>query len=158
MCFRYRSPRSRMATCWQPPRPRTSMCCLQPIRTCAISRIFPDAELRSLSSAYSSGQAFVRMFSASRKRFDRQLPAVIPRSIFRQSQSVESVRPNTEVKPRRADCTARESVWESRSLPALIKATFRNECGLFLLHISSRSQMLSYDLLGFATAKSTMIQ
>jgi hypothetical protein len=27
--------------------------------------------------------------------------------------------PNTEVKPRRADCTARESVWESRSLPAL---------------------------------------
>ena len=40
--------------------------------------------------------------------------------------------PNTEVKPRRADCTARESVWESRSLPALIKATFRNECGLFL--------------------------
>ena len=25
--------------------------------------------------------------------------------------------PNTEVKPRRADCTARESVWESRSLP-----------------------------------------
>src|SRR4051794_41314120 len=40
--------------------------------------------------------------------------------------------PNTEVKPRRADCTARESVWESRSLPALIKAIFRNECGLFL--------------------------
>src|SRR5947199_10258183 len=26
--------------------------------------------------------------------------------------------PNTEVKPRRADCTARESVWESRSSPA----------------------------------------
>ena len=26
--------------------------------------------------------------------------------------------PNTEVKPRRADGTARESVWESRSLPA----------------------------------------
>ena len=26
--------------------------------------------------------------------------------------------PNTEVKPRRADCTARVSVWESRSLPA----------------------------------------
>src|SRR5215475_10529986 len=26
--------------------------------------------------------------------------------------------PNTEVKPRWADCTARESVWESRSLPA----------------------------------------
>src|ERR1700722_20309340 len=41
--------------------------------------------------------------------------------------------PNTEVKPRRADCTARESVWESRSLPALIKAIFRDECGLFLL-------------------------
>src|SRR3974390_2154590 len=29
--------------------------------------------------------------------------------------------PNTEVKPRRADCTARESVWESRSSPALIQ-------------------------------------
>src|SRR5271168_1787254 len=29
--------------------------------------------------------------------------------------------PNTEVKPRRADCTARESEWESRSLPALSK-------------------------------------
>ena len=26
--------------------------------------------------------------------------------------------PNTAVKPRRADCTARESVWESRSSPA----------------------------------------
>ena len=26
--------------------------------------------------------------------------------------------PNTEVKPRRADGTARESVWERRSLPA----------------------------------------
>ena len=25
------------------------------------------------------------------------------------------------------------SVWERRSLPALIKAAFRNECGLFLL-------------------------
>src|SRR5260370_26564484 len=40
--------------------------------------------------------------------------------------------PNTEVKPRRADCTARESVWESRSLPALIKASLRNQIGLFL--------------------------
>src|SRR5271168_388869 len=40
--------------------------------------------------------------------------------------------PNTEVKPRRADCTARESVWESRSLPALIKAVERNLDGLFL--------------------------
>src|SRR2546428_1795077 len=39
--------------------------------------------------------------------------------------------PNTEVKPRRADCTARESVWESRSLPALIKATLRKQRGLF---------------------------
>src|SRR6476620_9203340 len=29
--------------------------------------------------------------------------------------------PNTEVKPRRADGTARESVWERRSLPALNK-------------------------------------
>jgi hypothetical protein len=37
-----------------------------------------------------------------------------------------------QVKPRRADCTARESVWESRSLPALIKASLRNQIGLFL--------------------------
>jgi hypothetical protein len=28
--------------------------------------------------------------------------------------------------------TARESVWESRSLPALIKASLRNQIGLFL--------------------------
>src|SRR5581483_343988 len=40
--------------------------------------------------------------------------------------------PNTEVKPRRADGTARESVWERRSLPALIKARLRNQSGLFL--------------------------
>ncbi len=38
---------------------------------------------------------------------------------------------NTEVKPRWADGTARESVWESRSLPAQIKATFLIERGLF---------------------------
>src|ERR1700733_2434249 len=44
--------------------------------------------------------------------------------------------PNTEVKPRRADCTARESVWESRSLPALIKASLRNQIGLFLFGLS----------------------
>src|SRR5436853_953716 len=32
--------------------------------------------------------------------------------------------PNTAVKPRRADCTARETVWESRSSPDLkMKAT-----------------------------------
>ena len=41
--------------------------------------------------------------------------------------------PNTVVKPRRADGTARESVWESRSLPALIKASLRNQIGLFLM-------------------------
>jgi hypothetical protein len=33
---------------------------------------------------------------------------------------------STEAKPRWADCTARESVWESWSLPALIKAIERN--------------------------------
>src|ERR1039457_2923493 len=44
--------------------------------------------------------------------------------------------PNTEVKPRWADCTARESVWESRSLPALIKAVERNLDGLFLFALS----------------------
>src|SRR3954447_2434600 len=31
--------------------------------------------------------------------------------------------PNTAVKPRRADCTARETVWESRSSPALNKGS-----------------------------------
>src|SRR6266498_4634430 len=41
--------------------------------------------------------------------------------------------PNTEVKPRRADCTARESVWESRSSPALNKGHILKECGLCLL-------------------------
>src|SRR5438270_8629697 len=39
--------------------------------------------------------------------------------------------PNTAVKPRRADCTARETVWESRSSPALIKAQLRNQLSLF---------------------------
>jgi hypothetical protein len=37
--------------------------------------------------------------------------AAIRRSSFRRSRGVPI--PNTEVKPRRADCTARESVWES---------------------------------------------
>src|SRR5438477_3388448 len=41
--------------------------------------------------------------------------------------------PNTEVKPRRADCTARETVWESRSSPALIKAQLRDQLSLFRL-------------------------
>src|SRR6266704_4639264 len=40
-----------------------------------------------------------------------------------------------QVKPRRADCTARESVWESRSLPALVKAVERNLDGLFLFDV-----------------------
>ena len=39
--------------------------------------------------------------------------------------------PNTEVKPRRADCTARESVWESRSLPALNKSQVEKLIWLF---------------------------
>jgi hypothetical protein len=33
----------------------------------------------------------------------------------------------------RVDCTARESVWESRQLPALIEVIQRNLDGLFLL-------------------------
>ena len=45
--------------------------------------------------------------------------------------------PNTEVKPRWADCTARESVWESRSLPALIMAIERNLDGHFLFAFES---------------------
>jgi hypothetical protein len=38
-----------------------------------------------------------------------------------------------QVKPRRSDGTARESVWESRSLPASIRAGLRNQSGSFLL-------------------------
>ena len=38
------------------------------------------------------------------------VPEAIPRSSFQRSRSVPI--PNTEVKPRRADGTARESVWE----------------------------------------------
>ena len=41
--------------------------------------------------------------------------------------------PNTEVKPDTADGTAWETVWESRSLPALIlKPAVRNRSGLFV--------------------------
>src|SRR5437764_7216164 len=41
--------------------------------------------------------------------------------------------PNTEVKPDTADGTVWETVWESRSLPALIgEARVRNHPGLFL--------------------------
>jgi hypothetical protein len=41
--------------------------------------------------------------------------------------------PNTEVKPDTADGTAWETVWESRSLPALLpEPDVRNHVGLFL--------------------------
>ena len=39
--------------------------------------------------------------------------------------------PNTEVKPSRADCTARATVWESRSSPEIIKKAQR-KLGLFV--------------------------
>ena len=43
--------------------------------------------------------------------------------------------PNTEVKPDTADGTARETVWESRSLPALFwKARLGNQSGLLFVH------------------------
>src|SRR5437773_10180494 len=45
--------------------------------------------------------------------------------------------PNTEVKPRRTDGTARESVWERRSLPALDKGHILIECGLCLFQGAS---------------------
>src|SRR5260221_13088971 len=43
--------------------------------------------------------------------------------------------PNTEVKPRRADDTARATVWERRSSPGLKlqKAVLSNQSGLFVL-------------------------
>src|SRR5207244_7075543 len=41
--------------------------------------------------------------------------------------------PNTEVKPATADGTVWETVWESRSLPALfLEPAVRNHSGLFL--------------------------
>jgi hypothetical protein len=84
------------------------------------------------------GQTFGHMFSASLKRSKRLYPAAIRKSIFLRSRG-ETI-PNTEVKdpsqrtlgisaagsrfaharkapqvkPRWADGTARESVWESR--------------------------------------------
>ena len=47
--------------------------------------------------------------------------------------------PNTEVKPDTADGTARETVWESRSLPAVIrkKARSRKRSGLFSFEVPS---------------------
>src|SRR5271167_1315258 len=46
--------------------------------------------------------------------------------------------PNTEVKPRRADDTARVTVWERRSSPGikLEKAVLSNQDGLFLFQVS----------------------
>jgi hypothetical protein len=43
------------------------------------------------------------------------------RETFATGEDVERAAKTPQVKPRRADCTARESVWECRSLPALNK-------------------------------------
>src|SRR6202022_3740902 len=49
--------------------------------------------------------------------------------------------PNTEVKPRRADDTARVTVWERRSPPGLIlEAVLSNQSGLFVFALTRRSQ------------------
>src|SRR6188472_3584788 len=52
-----------------------------------------------------------------------QDPGLIPRNHFAGGHRIRVTPvpiPNTEVKPDTADGTARESVWESRSLPALL--------------------------------------
>ena len=74
------------------------MCCSQPTRTCVISRIFLDAELRSWFLVSNNGRTFVRMLSALRKRFNRQFPAVIPRSTFRQAQGDRQILTSSEIK------------------------------------------------------------
>ena len=51
--------------------------------------------------------------------------------------------PNTEVKPATADGTAWETVWESRSLPAVIpRADVSNRVGPFCLAIGSSGQLV----------------
>src|SRR2546422_5052864 len=68
--------------------------------------------------------------------------------------------PNTEVKPRRADCTARESVWESRSSPAykqrlstemLVAFSFWWKCGHVARAPSPAKRMERTFLFGIAT-------
>ncbi len=70
--------------------------------------------------------------SCADDRDDRGIPRTERFGISAAGSRFAHARRAPQVKPRRADCTARESVWESRSLPALIKATFRNERDLFL--------------------------
>src|SRR2546421_3981871 len=51
--------------------------------------------------------------------------------------------PNTEVKPRRADGTARESVWERRSLPALNKGHAEKSAWPFLFGTTGAKRCVS---------------
>src|SRR5437879_10843862 len=51
--------------------------------------------------------------------------------------------PNTEVKPRRADGTARESVWERRSLPALNKSHAEKSAWPFLFGTTGAKRCVS---------------
>src|SRR5271168_1254845 len=56
--------------------------------------------------------------------------------------------PNTEVKPRRADDTARATVWERRSSPGLKsnKAALNNQSGLFVFGAPYSSGHRVWDL------------
>src|ERR1043165_7165110 len=57
--------------------------------------------------------------------------------------------PNTEVKPDTADGTAWETVWESRSLPALfLEPAVRNHCGLFFFGSALRRHTVSHARMG----------
>src|ERR1035437_4215385 len=80
-------------------------------RTGNCNRVLPCADLGAaarVGKGHSSKSPFLTPRTA------REV-VIIPRG------NLPVLIPNTEVKPRRADCTARESVWESRSLPALNK-------------------------------------
>ena len=52
--------------------------------------------------------------------------------------------PNTEVKPATADGTAWETVWESRSLPAVIPPDVRDHVGLFSFRQQLRRHTVSH--------------
>src|SRR3954447_23078126 len=63
-----------------------------------------------------------------------QDPGLIPRNHFAGGHRIRVTPvpiPNTEVKPDTADGTARETVWESRSLPALFSRLVRSSSRAF---------------------------
>src|SRR5713226_9354499 len=56
--------------------------------------------------------------------------------------------PNTEVKPLSPDCTARASVWESRTLPGYVKSLSR-KAGAFVLcaeHVRPKTGSEAYGV------------